>query len=163
MPSKKSYLSEMKTPWKFLASNGQIIPLWNVASSVSEIRMFIKLAPTPSLPDLLCDPTDLIWRKGTPFEVMIGRTALSSDGHLAEIFRVFLSRKVNAKKSVHSPQDHFIITLIISDRRDWRDTRGKWPLARNPDRSWWHRHTSLKIFWPQRMAPCTTGLWTSLI
>ena len=37
-----------------------------------------------------------------------------------------------------------IITLIISDRRDWRrDTRGKWPLARNPDRSWWHRHTSI--------------------
>jgi hypothetical protein len=28
---------------------------------------------------------------------------------------------------VHSPQDHFIITLIISDRRDWRNTRGKWP------------------------------------
>ena len=41
------------------------------------------------------------------------------------------------------------MTLIISDRRDWRDTRGKWPLARNPDRSWWHRHTSFKLFWPR--------------
>ena len=61
---------------------------------------------------------------------------------------VFLSCKANTWRSVHSPQDHFII-LIISDRRDWRDTRGKWPLARNPDRSWWHRHTSLKPFWPQ--------------
>ena len=28
-------------------------------------------------------------------------------------------------------------------------SRGKWPLVRNPDRSWWHRHTSLKLFWPQ--------------
>ena len=26
---------------------------------------------------------------------------------------------------MHSPQDNFIITLIISDRRDWCDTRGK--------------------------------------
>ena len=32
------------------------------------------------------DPTDLIWRKGTPFEVMTGRTAPSSDGLLAEVF-----------------------------------------------------------------------------
>ena len=51
-----------------------------------------------------------------------------------------------------------IITLIISDRRDWRDARGKWPLARNPDRSWWHHHTSLKLFWPQPMASWTTEL-----
>jgi hypothetical protein len=32
---------------------------------------------------------------------------------------VFLSCKTNARRSVHSPQDHFIITLIISDRCDW--------------------------------------------
>ena len=85
------------------------------------------------------DVTVLIWRKGTPFEAMIGRTALSSDGLLGE---VFLSCKANARRSVHSSQDHFIITLIISEWRDWRDTRGKWPLPRNPDRSWWHRHTN---------------------
>ena len=70
------------------------------------------------------------------------------------IFGVFLSCKANARRSVHSHQDHFIITLIISDRRD---TRGKWPLARNPDRSRWHRHTNWKFFWPQPMAPWTTG------
>ena len=34
--------------------------------------------PSFSLPNVLCDPTDLIWRKGTPFEAMIGRTAPSS-------------------------------------------------------------------------------------
>ena len=38
------------------------------------------------LPDVLCDPTDLIWRKGTPFEAMTGRTAPTSDGLLAEVF-----------------------------------------------------------------------------
>ena len=42
------------------------------------------------------------------------------------------------------------VSLIISDRRDWR----KWPLARNPDRSWWHCHTSpwlhgLQVIWKQ--------------
>ena len=75
----------------------------------------LSLFPYFSLYDVLCDPTDLIWRKGTKFEAMTGRTALSSDGLLAEIF---LSCKANARRSVHSPQDHVIIPLIISDRRD---------------------------------------------
>ena len=39
----------------------------------------LSLIPSFSLPDVLCDPTDLIWRKGTPFEAMTGRTAPSSD------------------------------------------------------------------------------------
>ena len=65
--------------------------------------------------DVLCDPTDLIWKKETPFEALTALTGPSSNGLLAE---VFLSCKANAKISVHSPQDHFIITLIISDRRD---------------------------------------------
>ena len=55
---------------------------------------------------------------------------------------------------VHDPWDHFTITLIINN---WCDTQDKWPLARNPDRSWWHCHTSLKVFWPQSMAPWTAG------
>ena len=59
---------------------------------------------------------------------------------------------------MHSSRYHLIITLSLTDRHDWRDTQGKWPLARNPDRSWWHRHTSLKLFWPQPMASWTTGL-----
>ena len=52
---------------------------------------------------------------GIPFEAMTGRTAPSSDGLLAG---VFLGCKANARRSVLSPRDHFIITLIISDRRD---------------------------------------------
>ena len=34
---------------------------------------------------------------------------------------------------------------------------GKWPMARNPDRSWWERHTSIKPFWSQVMAAWTAG------
>ena len=56
-----------------------------------------------------------------------------------------------------APQDHFIIPLTISDRRYRRDTPGKWPLARNPDRNWWHRHTNLNLFWLQPMALWTVG------
>ena len=26
--------------------------------------------------------------------------------------------------------------LSLSDKRHWHDTRGKWPLTRNPDRNW---------------------------
>ena len=34
-----------------------------------------------------------------------------------------------------SPNYHFSF-----DRCDWCNTRGKWSLARNPDRSWWRHH-----------------------
>ena len=48
--------------------------------------------------------------------------------------------------------------LIISDQCDWCDTRGKWHFARNSDRSCWHCHTSVKLFWPQPMAPWTPNI-----
>ena len=41
-----------------------------------------------SIPNVLCDPTDLIWRYGTPFETMNGCTAFV-DGLLADVFRDF--------------------------------------------------------------------------
>ena len=44
--------------------------------------------PSFSLPDVLCDPIDHIWRLGTPFEAITGRTAFI-DGLLAEGFRGF--------------------------------------------------------------------------
>ena len=68
----------------------------------------------------------------------------SSDCLLIEVFRGFL--RVNARRSLQSPRYHLIITLIISDRRDCPNTRDKWPLARNPNSSWWYRHTSIKHF-----------------
>ena len=70
----------------------------------------------------------------------------SHNPFIRRFYEVFLSCKVNTRRSAHSPQDHFIITLIISDWRDWCDTWGKWPLGRILDRSWWHCHTSLKVF-----------------
>ena len=44
--------------------------------------------PSSFLSDVLCDPTDLIWREGTPFETMSDHTALP-DGLLDEVFRGF--------------------------------------------------------------------------
>ena len=70
----------------------------------------LSLFPSFCLPDVLYDPTDLIWRTRTPFEVMSDHTAPSSNGLLAE---VVLSHKANARRSMHSPWDHFIISLII--------------------------------------------------
>ena len=40
------------------------------------------------LPDVLCDPTDLVWRKEIPFEAMTARTTFIND-FLAEVFRAF--------------------------------------------------------------------------
>ena len=37
----------------------------------------LSLFPPVSLPNVMCDHTDLIWRKRTPFEAMTGRTAPS--------------------------------------------------------------------------------------
>ena len=50
---------------------------------------FPSFLPSISFPDFPCDLTDLIWRKGTPFEAMTGRTASSSHGLLAEVFGGF--------------------------------------------------------------------------
>ena len=47
------------------------------------------LIPSFFLSDVLCYSTDLIWRKGTPFEAMTRRSVPSSDGRLAEVFMGF--------------------------------------------------------------------------
>ena len=36
--------------------------------------------------DVLCDPTDLLWKKGSPFKAMTDLTAPLSDGVLVEVF-----------------------------------------------------------------------------
>ena len=60
----------------------------------------------------LTNPTNLILRKGP------GRTAPSSDGLLSEVFRGFPQLKGKCQEISVQPQDHFITTLMISDRRD---------------------------------------------
>ena len=52
---------------------------------------------------------------------------------------------------MHSTGIISLSPLSLADRCDWSDTRGKWPLARNPDRS-------VKLFWPQAMTPWRSGL-----
>ena len=47
---------------------------------------YLSLFSSFSLPDVLCDLTDLTGRKGTPFEEMTGRTSPSSEGLLAAVF-----------------------------------------------------------------------------
>ena len=42
--------------------------------------------PSFSLSDMFYDPTNLIWRKGTPLEAMIGHMVPSSDGLLGKVF-----------------------------------------------------------------------------
>ena len=78
--------------------------------------------PSFSLPDVLCDPTDLIWMKRTPFEAMTGRTAPSSDGLLAEVFRVFsqLSSfvcywKINIFQNKYKWRKPFLVMILRSN------------------------------------------------
>ena len=56
-------------------------------------------------------------RANLEVRAMTGRTAFV-DCLIAEVFRVFLSCKVNASRSMYSSRYNLIITLIISDRRD---------------------------------------------
>ena len=121
------------------------------------IPPFLSLFPSFSHPDVLCDPTAIIWskvphlRRWLVVQPFIGWSPNWG-------FPGFpLSCKENARRSVHSPRYHLIITLSSADRRNRRDTPGNWPLAMNPDRSWRRRHSGLKISWPQPMVPWTRG------
>ena len=93
---------------------GEILKLTKIIPLLVATASFPSFFFSYSLPDVLCDHRDLIWRQGTPFELIIGRTAFI-DGLLAEIS---LSCKINARGSVHSPRYHPIIILIIS-RQMW--------------------------------------------
>ena len=102
--------------------------------------------PTPSFPPLLPSP----FLTNCSITSFVGKGPIWGDDwshsfHQWPPSRGFLGFS-SARRPVHSPQDHLIISLSLADRCDWRDTRGKWPLAKNPDRRWWHRLTSIMIF-----------------
>ena len=87
--------------------------LWKLGSSEwweNSPYLVLSYFPSFSFPVVLCGPTDLAWGYGTQFEAMTGRTTFII--HLAEMFLVFLSRKANAWKSVHSPLFYLMITLM---------------------------------------------------
>ena len=75
---------------------------------------------------MLCDPTDLIWKKGTPFEAMTDRTAPSSNIVLAG---VFLSRKANKCQEIcaHPPVSLPLATDVteatLGASGHWLETR----------------------------------------
>ena len=102
----------------FLVFAGSATNTFPIRSSVSSF----------SHPEVICDPTDVIWRQWTPFEAMTDRVA-------------FIRRSPSWGKDIYAQPS-------ASSHYDRRDTRGKWPLVMNPGRSLWHRHSSLKIFWP---------------
>ena len=92
-------------------------------SAISFFRVF-------SLPEVVCDPTDVSKRYGTPFEASTCRTTFIY-GLLSE---VFLGCKVNARRYTHSPGIISLSHLSLADRRG---TRGKWPLAGNRTGARW--------------------------
>jgi hypothetical protein len=44
---------------------------------------------------------------------------------------------------------------VKSSQPSLHETRDKWPLGRDPDRSWCHFHTNVKLSWLQPMDPWT--------
>ena len=58
---------------------------------------------------------------------------------------VFLSHKVNARRTVHCPRYHLIITVSLATNVTEATLRA---LGRNPDRSWWHHYTINLIGYP---------------
>ena len=70
-----------------------LISNWSIYNITSNTVYYVSgfLTPVPfffpsfSLPDVLCNPTDLIRRKGIPFEMNIGHIAPSSGGFLVEV------------------------------------------------------------------------------
>ena len=74
------------TTTKLLSIKIKIRVLQTISFHYDPKNPVFSLFPSFSLPDVLCDPNDLISRIGAPFEAMAACTAPSSDGLLAEVF-----------------------------------------------------------------------------
>ena len=79
------------------------------------------LFPSFSLPDVLCDPTDLIWRKWSPFEAMTGRKSLSSDSDKGDnemilgLYTDLLAFASQTRKlSARKPSDEWAVRPVIA-------------------------------------------------
>ena len=70
---------------------------------------------------------------------------------------------VPGSNSVYLPYVCFGLKLrhyqgkLKTSRPSLRETRDKRTLGRDPDRSWCHSHTSVKLSWSKLMSPWTTG------
>ena len=88
-----------------------------------------------------------VWRK-----FRIGSNIL--ERNFSTISRITSIARYMSEELCTTPGSISLESLSLAGRHDWRDTRVKWPLARNLVRSWWNIHTSLNL-WSQKMAPCT--------
>ena len=81
---------------------------------------------------VLSDPIDVIYRLGTPFEATTGPSAFrrSPSWDFPEFYPTV------SYMTEDLCTDPGFSSLSLSDRSDWGDSRGKFLLARNPDRGW---------------------------
>ena len=78
--------ADLSSACRLILANGNItLSILQCVANLTEI-FNIPFFPSFSVPDVLCENTELIWREGTPFEAMTGRRAPSSHGLLAEVF-----------------------------------------------------------------------------
>ena len=155
-----SWFSNIFTTWS-LKTNGYVRSFCTAGNCLQIFILFIKnMYPLP-YPVLSFCPSSCIVRYDQPI-----RDPIWGDDWLHRFHRRSSSWGFPGLSSAmrQMPGDLCRTSSIISlsplsiaDRRDWRYTRGKWPLVRNPDWSWWHWYI-VKLSWPQPMAPWTTGL-----
>ena len=129
------------------------------------MRTYIKpsLFPSFSLHDVLCDPSDLVWRKGTAFEAMIGRIAPSWQSASWGFLGFSSAERQMPPDLCKTPR---IISLsplsLVTDVTDTTlGASGLW-LGTRTGASGTATLTE-KFFWPQPMVPLSTGLWVTWI
>ena len=107
-------------------------------------------SPSPSsLPGVLCGPTTSFESKGPHLTRWLVSESSSTVSYL-RFSRVFLSCKANARFE-QSYRYHFIITLSLTDRCDWCDTRGKWLWLGTQTGAGGTATLTWSFFWPQPM------------
>ena len=85
----------------------------SLVSLIAFTLSFPSFLPSLFLPNVLCDPIDVIWRWGTLFQVMIGRTAFIKRSPSSG-FWGSLRRKVKVSWPVYSPRFQLNIIFIVS-------------------------------------------------
>ena len=90
------------------------LPTLHYANTLVILYHVPSFFPSFYLPDMLCDPTDLIWSKRAPFEAVTSPHPFIRRFPSCGFLGFFLAVR-QVPGSVHSPRDHFIIPLGISD------------------------------------------------
>ena len=73
------------------------------------------------------------------------------------LFYINLSKHRWSESLTNSRRERWIVLDLAYNRRETRDKR---PLGRDTDRSWYHRHTNVKLFWSLSMAPVSARVST---